>query len=114
MALPTSTELKIDSTTMFYIPELVGQSNYPIWSTRVCSVLQAYFIFEFVDRTHTHNSLQDAADHNKWKMLDYCVLGLMAGTVNGSLTSHVNFEWADQQNYPCVQSLFGEVISSVW
>ena len=65
MALPTFTELKIDLTTMFCIPEVVGQSNYPIWSTQVCSVLQAYSIFEFIDVTLTHNGLQDAADHNK-------------------------------------------------
>ena len=96
MALPASTKLKIDSTTMSCIPELVGQSNYLIWSTRVCSILQAYSMFEFVNRTLTHNGLQDAADQNKWKMLDHCVLGLMAGTVNDSLTSHVDFDWADQ------------------
>ena len=106
MALPTSTELKIDSTTMSCIPELVGQSNYPIWSTRVHSVLQAYSVFEFIDGTLTHNSLQDAADRNKWKMLDHRVLGLMAGTVNDSLTSHVDFNWADQQNYPSVAKAF--------
>ena len=35
MVLLTSTELKINSTIMSCIPELVGQSNYPIWSTRV-------------------------------------------------------------------------------
>ena len=96
MALPTSTKLKINSTTMFCIPELVRQSNYPIWSTRVRSVLQAYSVFEFIDRTLTHNGLQDTADHNKWKMLDHRMLGLIAGTVNDSLTSHVNFKWADQ------------------
>ena len=107
MALPTSTELKINSTTMSYIPELVGQSNYPIWSTQVCFVLQAYSMFEFIDKTLTHNGLQDTADHNKWKMLDHHMLGLMAGTVNDSLTSHVNFEWADQQNYPSVVKAFG-------
>ena len=107
MALPTSTELKINSTTMFHIPELVGQSNYPIWSTQACSVLQAYSMFEFIDETLTHNGLQDVADHKKWKMLHHCMLGLMAGTVNDSFTSHVDFEWADQQNYPSVVKAFG-------
>ena len=114
MSLPTSTELKIDSTTMSCIPELVGQSNYPIWSTRVRSVLQAYSVFEFIDRTLTHNGLQDAADRNKWKMLDCRVLGLMAGTVNDSLTSHVDFEWADQQNYPSVAKGFWEKLLALF
>ena len=114
MALPTSTELKIDSTTMSHIPELVGQSNYPIWSTQVCSVLQAYSMFEFIDGTLIHNGLQDTDDHNKWKMLDRCVLGLMAGTVNNSLTSHVDFEWADQQNYPSVVKAFWEKLLALF
>ena len=114
MALPTSTELKINSTTMSHIPELVGQSNYQIWSTRVHSVLQAYSVFEFIDGTLTHNSLQDAADHNKWKMLDHHMLGLMAGTVNDSLTSHVDFEWADQQNYPSVAKAFWEKLLALF
>ena len=65
MALPTSTELKIDSTIMSCIPKLVGQSNYSIWNTRVHFVLQAYSMFEFVNGTLTHNGLQDTADWNK-------------------------------------------------
>ena len=44
-------------------------------------------MFEFVNGTLTYNSLQDTADQNKWKMLDHHMLGLMAGTVNNSLTS---------------------------
>ena len=114
MALPTSTELKIDSTTMSCIPELVSQSNYPIWSTQVRSVLQAYPVFEFIDETLTHNGLQDTADCNKWKMLDRHVLGLMAGTVNDSLTSHVDFDWADQQNYPSVAKAFWEKLLALF
>ena len=62
MALPTSTELKINLTIMSHISKLVGQSNYPIWSTRVRSVLQAYSMFEFINGTLTYNGLQDAAD----------------------------------------------------
>ena len=114
MALPTSTELKIDLTTMSHISELVGQSNYPIWSTWVCSVLQVYLVFEFIDRTLIHNGLQDAADCNKWKMLDHHILGLMAGTVNNSLTSHVNFNWADQQNFSSVAKAFWEKLQSLF
>ena len=34
------------------------------------------------------------------------MLGLMAGTVNNLLTSHVNFDWADQQNFPFVAKAF--------
>ena len=114
MALSTSTRLKINSTTMSHIPELVGQSNDPIWSTQVHSVLQVYSVFEFIDRTLTHNGLQDAADHNKWKMLDCHMLGLMADTVNNLLTSHVNFDWADQQNYPSVAKAFWEKLLALF
>ena len=71
-------------------------------------------MFEFVDRTLIHNDLQDAADHNKWKVLDYHVLGLMAGTVNNSLTSHVDFKWADQQNFPSVVKAFWEKLQSLF
>ena len=106
MALPTFTKLKINSTTMSCIPELVGQSNYPIWSTQVCSVLQAYSMFEFINGILTHNGLQDTADHNKWKMLDHHMLGLMAGIVNNLLTSNVNFDWADQQTFLSVAKAF--------
>ena len=114
MALPTSIKLKINSTTMSCIPELVGQSNYLIWSTRVQSVLQAYSMFELVDGTLTHNGLQDIADQNKWKMLDCHMLGIMAGTVNDSLTSHVDFNWADQQNFPSVVKAFWEKLQSLF
>ena len=71
-------------------------------------------MFEFIDRTLTHNGLQDAADCNKWKMLDCCVLGFMAGTINDSLTSYVNFEWANQQNYPSVAKAFWEKLLALF
>ena len=71
-------------------------------------------MFEFIDGTLTHNGLQDVADQNKWKMLDHHMLGLMAGTVNDSLTSHVNFEWADQQNFPSVVKAFWEKLQSLF
>ena len=47
-------------------------------------------------------------------MLDHCVLGLMAGTVNDSLTSHVDFDWADQQNFPSVAKAFWEKLQSLF
>ena len=99
MTLLTTTELKINLTTMSCIPELVGQSNYPIWSTWIHSVLQASFMFEFVNGTLTYNSLQDTADQNKWKMLDHHMLGLMAGTVNNSLTSRFWLGWPTELSF---------------
>ena len=47
-------------------------------------------------------------------MLDHRVLGLMAGIVNDSLTSHVDFEWADQQNYPSVVKAFWEKLLTLF
>ena len=38
----------------------------------------------------------------------------MAGTVNDSLTSHVNFDWADQQNYPFVVKAFWEKLLALF
>ena len=63
-------------------------------------------MFEFIDRILTHNGLQGVGDHNKWKMLDCCILGLMAHTVNNSFTSHVDFKWADQQTFPSMVEAF--------
>ena len=59
--LPTSTELKIDSTIMQHIPVLKGQSNYSIWKTCVQSTLQAYLVFEFVDGSLLYTAMTDAA-----------------------------------------------------
>ena len=36
------------------------------------------------------------------------------GTVNDSLTSHVNFDWADQQNYPSVVKAFWEKLLALF
>ena len=68
--LPTSTELKIDSTIMQRIPVLKGQSNYSIWKTQVQSALQAHSVFEFIDRTLLYTAMVGTTDQQKWKMLD--------------------------------------------
>ena len=68
--LPTSTELKIDSTIMQRIPVLKGQSNYSIWKTRVQSALQAYSVFEFINGTLLYTAMVGATNQQKWKMLD--------------------------------------------
>ena len=90
--LPTSTELKINSTTMQCIPVLKGQSNYSIWKTCVQSTLQAYSVFEFVDGSLLYSPMTGIADQQKWKILDCHVLGFIAGTISDSLTTHVNYD----------------------
>ena len=100
--LPTSTELKIDSTIMQRIPVLKGQSNYSIWKTRVQSALQVYSVFEFIDRTLLYTAMVGATDQQKWKMLDQQVLGFIAGTISNSLTTHINYDWVDQVACPSV------------
>ena len=38
----------------------------------------------------------------------------MAGTVNNSLTSHIDFDWADQQNFPSVAKAFWKKLQSLF
>ena len=47
-------------------------------------------------------------------MLDHHVLGLMADIVNDSLTSYVNFNWTDQQNYPSMAKAFWEKLLALF
>ena len=112
--LPTSTELKIDSTIMQCIPVLKGQSNYSIWKTCVQSVLQAYSVFEFVDGSLLYTTMTSAADQQKWKMLDCRVLGFIAGTISNSLTTHVNYDWEDQTTCPSVSKPLWEKLKSLF
>ena len=63
--LPTSTELKIDSTIMQYIPVLKEQSNYSIWKTHVQSMLQAYSVFEFIDGSLLYTAITGTANQQK-------------------------------------------------
>ena len=112
--LSTSTELKIDSTIMQRIPVLKGQSNYSIWKTQVQSALQAYSVFEFVDGTLLYTAMVGATDQQKWKMLDRQVLGFIAGTISNSLTTHVNYDWADQVACPSVSKALWEKLKSLF
>ena len=93
--LPTSTELKIDSTIMQCIPVLKEQSNYSIWNTHVQSALQANLVFEFIDSSLLYTAMTGTADQQKWKMLDCHILGFIAGTISNSFTIHVNYDWED-------------------
>ena len=34
-----------------------------------------------------------AADQDKWKLLDKCMLGLVASTLSNSLINHINYKW---------------------
>ena len=112
--LPTSTELKIDSTIMQRISVLKGQSNYSIWKTQVQSALQAYSVFEFVDGTLLYTAMVGATDQQKWKMLDQRVLGFIAGTISDSLTTHVNYDWVDQVACPSVSKALWEKLKSLF
>ena len=112
--LPTSTELKIDSIIMQRIPVLKGQSNYSIWKTWVQSALQAYSVFEFVDGTLLYTAMVGATNQRKWKMLDRQVLGFIAGTISDSLTTHVNYDWADQVACPSVSKALWEKLKSLF
>ena len=105
MALPT-TEIKFDSTFIGRIPVLLGLKNYDVWSKRIISTLSAYSVWEFVDGTPTYAALPAGADladrQQKWKLLDKCILGLMASTIDDSLLSHVVYEWTDPLTFPSI------------
>ena len=47
----------------------------------------------------------DVADRVKWKLLDKQVLGLMASTINHSVLTHVNYEWADPVVCPLISNV---------
>ena len=112
--LSTSTELKIDSTIIQYIPVLKGQSNYSIWKTCVQFALQAYSVFEFIDGSLLYTAMTCAADQQKWKMLDHCILDFIAGTISNSLTTHVNYDWEDQTTCPSVSKALWKKLKSLF
>ena len=112
--LPTSTELKINSTIMQCIPVLKGQSNYFIWKTYVQSTLQAYSVFEFINSSLLYSAMTGTADQQKWKMLDHWVLGSIASTISNSLTTHVNYDWENQATCPSVSKALWKKLKSLF
>jgi hypothetical protein len=117
MALPT-TEIKFDTTFIGRIPVLTGPKNYDVWSKRIVSTLSAYSVWEFVDGTLTYASLpagQDLADRQqKWKLLDKCILGLMASTIDDSLLSHVIYDWADPATSPSISKALWDKLKALF
>jgi hypothetical protein len=105
MTLPT-TEIKFDTTFIGRIPVLTGPKNYDVWSKRMVSTLSAYSVWEFVDGTLTYTSLPAGADladrQQKWKLLDKCILGLLASPIDDSLLSHVIYDGADPTTFPSI------------
>ena len=59
----------------------------------------------YIDGTLMYAALPagaDLADQQKWKLLDKCILGLMASTIDNALLSHVVYKWADPATFPSV------------
>ena len=90
MAALTTSEIKIDGQILSRIPALVGQSNYSIWHVKIRNTLSAYGLWEIVEGTNTYAGTI-VADQEKWKLLERCVLGLIASTLNNSLINHVTY-----------------------
>jgi hypothetical protein len=68
-----------------------------------------------MDGTLTYASLPAGADladrQQKWKLLDKCILSLMASTIDDLLLSHVIYDWANPTTFPSIakallQSIF--------
>ena len=47
-------------------------------------------------------------------MLDCCVLGFIASTINNSLITHVNYDWEDQAICPFVSKALWEKLKSLF
>ena len=93
MAALTTSEIKIDGQILSCIPVLVRQSNYSIWHVKIRNSLSTYGVWEIVEGTNTY-ATTIAADQEKWKLLDRCVLGLIASTLDDTLINHVSYTWA--------------------
>ena len=93
MAALTTSEIKINSQILSCIPILIGQSNNSIWHVKIRNTLSAYGVWEIVEGTNTY-ATTIVADQEKWKLLDRCVLGLIANTLNDTLINHFSYTWA--------------------
>ena len=93
MAVLTTSEIKVDGQILSCIPVLVGQSNYSIWHVKIWNTLSTYGVWKIVEGTNTYTTTI-AVDQEKWKLLDRCVLGLIASTLDDSLINHVTYTWA--------------------
>ena len=117
MALPTN-EIKFDSTFIGRIPVLTGSKNYDVWSKRIISTLSAYSVWEFVDGTLTYAALPVGADladrQQKWQLLDKCILGLMASTIDDSLLTHVVYEWANPLTFPSISKALWDKLKTLF
>ena len=117
MALPTN-EIKFDSTFIGRIPVLTGSKNYDVWSKRIISTLSAYSVWEFVDGTLTYASLPAGADladrQQKWQLLDKCILGLMASTIDDSLLTHVVYKWANPLTFPSISKALWDKLTTLF
>ena len=117
MALPT-TEIKFDTTFIGHIPVLSGSKNYNVWSKHITSTLSAYSVWEFVDGTLMYAALPAGADladrQQKWKLLDKCILGLMASTIDDLLLSHVVYEWSDPATFPSISKALWDKLKTLF
>jgi len=113
MALPTS-EVKFDMNLIGHIPILTGQDNYDMWRLRIQTTLSAYSVWEFVDDSLTYTAQADAANRLQWKLLDKCVLGLMASTISDSLLTHVNYEWTDPVVCPSILKALWDILRGLF
>ena len=117
MALPT-TEIKFDTTFIGHIPVLFGSKNYDVWSKHITSTLSAYSVWEFVDGTLMYAALPAGADladrQQKWKLLDKCILGLMASTIDDLLLSHVVYEWSDPATFPSISKALWDKLKTLF
>ena len=92
MAALTTSEIKVNGQILSRIPVLVGQSNYSIWHVKIRNTLSAYRVWKIIEGTNTY-ATTIAADQGGWKLLDRCMLGLIASTLDDSLINHVTYTW---------------------
>jgi hypothetical protein len=94
----TTSDVKINSSLLSCIPQLLKQKNYPIWAARLRNTLSAYGLWQFVDGsltyvgfTTTRNDL--GLDQRYWLALDMCCTGIIASTLDDSDLNLVSYDY---------------------
>jgi hypothetical protein len=94
----TTSEVKIDSSLLSPIPQLLKQKNYPTWATCLCNTLSAYGLWQFVDGSFTYNGFTTTGadlgqDQRYWLVLDICYTGVIVSTLNDSDLNLVSYTY---------------------
>lgn len=94
----TTSDVKIDSSLLSRIPQLLKQKNYPTWAARLRNTLSAYGLWQFVDGSLTYTGFTTtqtdlAQDQRYWLALDMRCTGVIASTLDDSDLGLVSYDY---------------------